>query len=157
MIALVLWCFMVIEHSLKIETRAIGVVELNLLIDRFPLQIHECKNAIRLTSDTKKIRMHNWWITGKVRFLFAIMLCIANMIIYGLKVNISTTIIGMTKKSVGGANETFVQCPQFEPKGGSVDIDGPYDWNSQQQGLIQSMYFAGYLVGMFPSGYFADR
>ncbi|XP_058803508.1 putative inorganic phosphate cotransporter [Phymastichus coffea] len=97
----------------------------------------------------------------KVRFLFAIMLCIANMIIYGLKVNISTTIIGMIKaKKIGDGgsiNET-VACPNFEVEGSSsVNIDGPYDWSTVEQGLVVSIYFAGYLVGMFPSGYFADR
>lgn len=95
-----------------------------------------------------------------VRFLFAIMLCIANMIIYGLKVNISTAIIGMVKSSRndsgGGASH---ECPQFEEENGAspADLDGPYEWSATEQGLVVSLYFAGYLIGMFPAGYFADR
>lgn len=94
-----------------------------------------------------------------VRFLFAVMLCIANMIIYGLKVNISTAIIGMVKsKVVDPAAVAIDECPEFSTEGGKpIPLEGPFDWTSTEQGLVVSMYFAGYLVGMFPSGYFADR
>lgn len=88
------------------------------------------------------------------------MLCIANMIIYGLKVNISTAIIGMVKAKPKSASVDVGECPEFGADGdasGSTDIDGPYDWTSVEQGLVVSIYFAGYLIGMFPSGYFADR
>lgn len=94
---------------------------------------------------------------GYVRFMFAIMLCIANMIIYGLKVNISTAIIGMVK-SKPGAPDWSDECPEFTPTEElAPDIDGPFDWTAHQQALVISIYFAGYLIGMFPSGYFADR
>ncbi|XP_076630865.1 sialin-like [Colletes latitarsis] len=94
-----------------------------------------------------------------VRFLFAIMLCIANMIIYGLKVNIATTIVGMVKAKkdsvqIGGGSH---ECNFDDQNTSHVDIDGPFDWSTTEQGLVVSIYFAGYLVGMFPSGYFADR
>jgi ACS family sodium-dependent inorganic phosphate cotransporter len=88
------------------------------------------------------------------------MLCIANMIIYGLKVNISTTIIGMVKaKSQTDGVPEIVECPEFLNTSSTknFEIDGPYDWSSTEQGLVVSIYFAGYLTGMFPSGYFADR
>lgn len=88
--------------------------------------------------------------------MFAIMLCIANMIIYGLKVNIATAIIGMVKKKPG-VPDWSDECPEFEPDVGTADIDGPFDWTSKEQGLVVSIYFAGYLIGMFPSGYAADR
>jgi MFS transporter, ACS family, solute carrier family 17 (sodium-dependent inorganic phosphate cotransporter), other len=83
------------------------------------------------------------------------MLCIANMIIYGLKVNIATAIIGMVKKKPGV--DWSDECPEFDVPGTATDIDGPFDWTPSQQGLVISIYFAGYLVGMFPSGYLADR
>ncbi|XP_029035901.1 sialin-like [Osmia bicornis bicornis] len=95
-----------------------------------------------------------------VRYLFAIMLCIANMIIYGLKVNIATAIVGMVKAKKNGEHEIEQVLPEciFEDKDSvSVDIDGPFDWSTTEQGLVISIYFAGYLVGMAPSGYFADR
>ncbi|XP_018045075.1 PREDICTED: putative inorganic phosphate cotransporter [Atta colombica] len=93
----------------------------------------------------------------RVRYLFAIMLCVANMIIYGLKVNIAVSIIGMVKKKPG-IPDWSDECPEFEvPEDAVTDIDGPFDWTTSQQGLVISIYFAGYLVGMFPSGYLADR
>lgn len=60
------------------------------------------------------------------------------------------------------ANGSLVQaheCPDFEDTTSSVatDINGPYEWSSTEQGLVVSLYFAGYLIGMFPAGYFADR
>lgn len=92
-----------------------------------------------------------------MRYLFAIMLCIANMIIYGLKVNIATAIIGMVKKKPGVIDWSD-ECPEFDVPGNTAtDINGPFDWTPSQQGLVISIYFAGYLVGMFPSGYLADR
>ncbi|XP_032682800.1 sialin-like [Odontomachus brunneus] len=96
-------------------------------------------------------------MAGYVRFLFALMLCVANMIIYGLKVNIATAIIGMVKKKPG-ISDWSDECPEYEPDADVVtDIDGPFDWSSRDQGLVVSIYFAGYLVGMFPAGYCADR
>ncbi|XP_014207399.1 sialin-like [Copidosoma floridanum] len=92
-----------------------------------------------------------------VRFVFALMLCIANMIIYGLKTNMSTAIIGMVKSKKGNATVEVNECPAYVNSDGAPDIDGPYDWSPIEQGLLVSYYFVGYLVGMFPSGYFADR
>lgn len=92
-----------------------------------------------------------------MRFLFAIMLCIANMIIYGLKVNIATAIVGMVKaRNITIVSEPL-ECDFEEEAAATVDIDGPFDWSTTEQGLVISIYFAGYLVGMFPAGYFADR
>ncbi|XP_017756553.1 PREDICTED: sialin-like [Eufriesea mexicana] len=98
-------------------------------------------------------------MAGFVRFLFAIMLCIANMIIYGLKVNIATAIMGMvkSKKHVHENGDASQECDFGVEDVSKVDIDGPFDWTTTEQGLIVSIYFAGYLIGMFPSGYFADR
>ncbi|XP_054004960.1 putative inorganic phosphate cotransporter [Hylaeus anthracinus] len=94
-----------------------------------------------------------------VRFLFAIMLCIANMIIYGQKVNIATTIVGMVKAKKEGdhVGDASHECNFDVEDTSPIDIDGPFDWSTTEQGLVVSIYFAGYLVGMFPSGYFADR
>lgn len=98
---------------------------------------------------------------GYVRFLFATMLCIANMIIYGLKVNITTALIGMvkTKAAANGSLAQAHECPQFENVSANVatDIQGPYEWSPTEQGLVVSLYFGGYMLGMFPAGYFSDR
>lgn len=98
---------------------------------------------------------------GYVRFIFAIMLCIANIIIYGLKVNISTTIIGMVKTKYTNKNDVSHECPAFlnstSSSSSSTDLEGPYDWSTTEQGLVVSLYFAGYMLGMFPAGYFSDR
>lgn len=109
--------------------------------------------------------------------MFAIMLCIANMIIYGLKVNISTTIIGMVKSKVNKtndglnnitsefectfddvvANTSLIVDNNNKPINNMIYFEDQYEWSSTQQGLIISLYFAGYMLGMFPAGYFADR
>jgi len=79
------------------------------------------------------------------------------MIIYGLKVNMAVSIIGMVKKKPG-VPDWSDECPEFTvPEHAVTDIDGPFDWTTSQQGLVISIYFAGYLIGMFPSGYLADR
>ncbi|XP_057336080.1 sialin-like [Microplitis mediator] len=115
-------------------------------------------------------------MAGYVRFMFAIMLCIANMIIYGLKVNISTTIIGMVKSKVNKTNDglnnitsefectfddvvanTSLIVDNNNPINNMIYFEDQYEWSSTQQGLIISLYFAGYMLGMFPAGYFADR
>ncbi|XP_046624729.1 sialin-like [Neodiprion virginianus] len=97
-------------------------------------------------------------MVGYVRAAYAMMLCVANMIIYGLKVNIATAIIGMTKRKPVKEGETAPQCPQFTNDHTEVStIQGPFEWTPVEQGLVVSIYFAGYLLGMFPSGYCADR
>nr|XP_003700318.1 PREDICTED: sialin-like [Megachile rotundata] len=87
------------------------------------------------------------------------MLCIANMIIYGLKVNIATAIVGMVKAKKNGqaVSDASHECDFGQEGVAAVDIDGPFDWSATEQGLVVSIYFAGYLVGMVPAGYFADR
>lgn len=85
------------------------------------------------------------------------------MIIYGLKVNVSTTIIGMVRAAnITDANGTVSSCPEFENAASTSGSSGPevqgsYNWSSFEQGLVVSVYFAGYMLGMFPAGYFADR
>lgn len=58
-------------------------------------------------------------------------------------------------------NDTLTahECPQFEDITGAAptDLQGPYNWSTTEQGLVVSLYFAGYMLGMFPAGYFADR
>lgn len=87
------------------------------------------------------------------------MICVVNMILYGLKVNIATAIVGMAKakKNVEVSKNVSGECGFVDATVTKVDIDGPYDWTTTEQGLVVSIYFAGYLVGMFPAGYFADR
>lgn len=95
-----------------------------------------------------------------VRAAFAIMLCVANMIIYGLKVNVATAIIGMTKRQAAseGGEQTKVQCPDFvDAKSEAAAVEGPFTWTPVEQSFVVSVYFIGYMIGMFPSGYCADR
>ncbi|KAG6798614.1 inorganic phosphate cotransporter [Apis mellifera caucasica] len=83
------------------------------------------------------------------------MICIANMIIYGLKVNITVAVVGMVKYK-DDKNDASEEC-DFEPIARIIDIQGPFKWTSTQQSFVISSYFIGYLIGMFPCGYFADR
>ncbi|PBC30508.1 Putative inorganic phosphate cotransporter [Apis cerana cerana] len=83
------------------------------------------------------------------------MICIANMIIYGLKVNITVAVVGMVKYK-DDKNDASEEC-EFEAIARIIDIQGPFKWTSTQQSFVISSYFIGYLIGMFPCGYFADR
>ena len=77
------------------------------------------------------------------------------MIVYGLKVNIAVAVVGMVKHK-DEVSDASDEC-DFHDVEVVVDIEGPFDWTSTQRGLVVSSYFVGYLVGMFPCGYFADR
>lgn len=65
-------------------------------------------------------------------------------------------IVGMVKLEKSVASD---ECPEFGDLSVKqiTDMEGPFHWSTTQQGLVISIYFAGYLIGMFPSGYFADR
>lgn len=63
----------------------------------------------------------------------------------------------MVKATHANVTESINECPEYVHDGSPPDLDGPYNWTSKEQGWIVSFYFAGYLIGMFPSGYFADR
>ena len=77
--------------------------------------------------------------------MFAIMLCIANMIIYGEKVNVTIAQIAMAVEHKDGV--------RVEPQEGEVR----FDWKNGEGQMMVSLYFAGYMLGMFMCGYFADR
>ncbi|XP_066592269.1 sialin-like [Prorops nasuta] len=98
-------------------------------------------------------------MAARIRYYYAVMLCIANSIFYGLKVNMPIAIIGMVKsvKNQSIHHNISLECEHIEPEDKSVDIDGPYDWSTTQQGMVISIFFVGYLVANFPAGYFADR
>ncbi|KAL7286319.1 hypothetical protein TKK_0019277 [Trichogramma kaykai] len=82
----------------------------------------------------------------KVRYLFAIMLCIANMIIYGQKVNITVAMHQMSKEM--NSDGSFIEPPTGETR---------YEWTEEDKQDLSTFYFAGYMCGMFMAGYFADR
>lgn len=114
----------------------------------------------RYFSHWNKIYLHTIFIflvklVGYVRYIFAFMICIANMIIYGLKVNITVAVVGMVKYK-DDKNDASEEC-EFEAIARIIDIQGPFKWTSTQQSFVISSYFIGYLIGMFPCGYFADR
>lgn len=62
----------------------------------------------------------------------------------------------MVKSSGNGSGLPSDECPG-DTSGQGLGSEGSYEWNAPQQGWVISIYFAGYLVGMFPAGYFADR
>lgn len=96
---------------------------------------------------------------GHVRFYFAIMVCIANMLIYALKVNMPIAIIGMMKPLNKTEVNLTLACPALDLEQSSKPkyIDETFDWDAGVAGMMKGIYFAGYLIGMFPSGYFSDR
>ena len=89
------------------------------------------------------------------------MICLANMLLYGFKVNITTALIGMVKRKNQSEDRDFTsQCSEYSNstlRTEEIDIDGPYDWTNMQQEMIISAYYIDYVIGTFPFSYFADR
>ncbi|XP_026476435.1 putative inorganic phosphate cotransporter [Ctenocephalides felis] len=100
----------------------------------------------------------------KTRMMIAGLGLMALAIIYGLRVNISVALVAMVNhtaientKIIKGnitaeiSGMTSEQCG-FNREQELKNEDGPFDFTSQQQGLILSSYYWGYALSMFPGG-----
>ncbi|XP_030383190.1 sialin-like [Scaptodrosophila lebanonensis] len=102
------------------------------------------------------------------RYQFAVLGSIAMAIIYGLKVNLSVTMVAMLNHTAlaisQASNETDPKEDEAEckpPPGTSTDAkkveDGPFDWSEPLQGILLSCYFWGYLVSQIPLAHVAEN
>uniref|UniRef100_A0A182K207 Major facilitator superfamily (MFS) profile domain-containing protein n=1 Tax=Anopheles christyi TaxID=43041 RepID=A0A182K207_9DIPT len=101
------------------------------------------------------------------RFNVSIMLFMACLISYMLRVNMSVNILAMVQPiqsnikqpiplqynnvSDGTINQTLIehsQIPDYGPR---------YNWSSHDQSIILGAYFYGYLISSLPAGIFAER
>ncbi|XP_041783948.1 sialin-like [Anopheles merus] len=101
------------------------------------------------------------------RFNVSIMLFMACLISYMLRVNMSVNILAMVQPiqsnikqsapldhnniSDGATNQTMIEnskVPDYGPR---------YNWSSHDQSIILGAYFYGYLISSLPAGIFAER
>lgn len=102
------------------------------------------------------------------RYILAILGSIGMAIIYGLKVNLSVTMVAMLNHTAIGrsshdANPTNASSAEkcASPGGGgnetTVVEDGPFAWSEPLQGTLLSCYFWGYLISQMPSARVAEN
>lgn len=104
------------------------------------------------------------------RYILAVLGSIGMAIVYGLKVNLSVAMVGMLNhtaiklnlehtdvENMTSATTGDVEC---EPTGGSnssvKELDGPFVWSSEVQGIVLSCYFWGYFVSQVPGARVAE-
>ncbi|XP_053610286.1 sialin [Plodia interpunctella] len=98
------------------------------------------------------------------RYILAVLGSIGMAIIYGLKVNLSVTMVSMLNntaiKSLTGEKTVAAAAVENSSCGGTVAVedaeDGPFVWMPEVQGLILSCYFWGYLVSQLPGARIAE-
>ncbi|XP_013180262.1 PREDICTED: sialin [Papilio xuthus] len=113
-------------------------------------------------------------IFGKVvpaRYVLAVLGSIAMAIVYGLKVNLSVAMVGMLnhtsirlasnpdRELLGLGNYTppsDVECQPTSSGSHVTEMDGPFEWSSEIQGIVLSCYFWGYFVSQIPGARVAE-
>ncbi|XP_064551435.1 sialin-like [Drosophila montana] len=97
------------------------------------------------------------------RYVFAFLANIGMAIVYGLKVNLSVTMVAMLNHTAHGGDKTNKtdskqeECkpPDGMSQGGSNE-DGPFTWSEPLQGTLLSCYFWGYMVSQIPLARIAE-
>ncbi|KAJ9581818.1 hypothetical protein L9F63_003887 [Diploptera punctata] len=147
--------------------------------ESYKVQCGDCFSA-----DMKASRLGNIlasWIPA--RYIFAVLGSVSFIIFYGLKVNLSMTIVAMVRNTTNssaseGNSEKSIQAGTddfdnvfdvfvYDENNGSgfiaensgspvIGNDEGYDWNESQQGLILSSYYWGYIISQFPAGRVAE-
>ncbi|XP_028161269.1 sialin [Ostrinia nubilalis] len=111
-------------------------------------------------------------ILGRVvpaRYVLAILGSIGMAIVYGLKVNLSVAMVGMlnhTGVKMLALREPHpnttekvvveVECQATDSNGTVTELDGPFIWSSEIQGIVLSCYFWGYFVSQVPGARVAE-
>ncbi|XP_072944996.1 sialin [Epargyreus clarus] len=109
-------------------------------------------------------------VLGRVvpaRYILAVLGSIGMAIVYGLKVNLSVAMVGMLnhtaiKLAVHGEKienatvDTELECQPTASKGNVTELEGPFDWTSEVQGIVLSCYFWGYFVSQIPGARVAE-
>lgn len=108
------------------------------------------------------------------RYILSVLGSIAMAIIYGLKVNLSVAMVAMVNHtavahssatehashgtSLGNfSSEIREECAAENKTSSSLNQDGPFAWSTNEQGIILSCYFWGYLVSQAPGAMVAEK
>ncbi|CAG9788581.1 unnamed protein product [Diatraea saccharalis] len=113
-------------------------------------------------------------VLGRVvpaRYILAVLGSIAMAIIYGLKVNLSVAMVGMMNHTGIRLAASYhelntsklkhveeVVCEPTTSEGNKTvhELDGPFIWPSEVQGIVLSCYFWGYFVSQIPGARVAE-
>ncbi|XP_028173532.1 putative inorganic phosphate cotransporter [Ostrinia nubilalis] len=95
------------------------------------------------------------WI--KSRTVLGIMGFLGFANVYAMRVNLSVAIVAMINSTEVPSNETLDVCPATTPSNSSVPAKtGDFDWTTEQQSLILSSFFFGYVLTQIPGGRIAE-
>lgn len=93
------------------------------------------------------------------RHTFALLsfLGFANM--YAMRVNLSVAIVAMVNAPEQSNNTNIGQeCPmQNHTNAKLINVDGNFDWDNKEQGLILGAFYCGYIVTQIPAGFLAEK
>ncbi|KAJ0174786.1 hypothetical protein K1T71_009894 [Dendrolimus kikuchii] len=99
------------------------------------------------------------------RYILAILGSIGMAIVYGLKVNLSVALVGMVNhtanrhalnKDAGTNHTSDLECQPTDGSSKAKELDGPFIWSTEVQGIVLSCYFWGYLVSQVPGARVAE-
>ncbi|CAH1639038.1 unnamed protein product [Spodoptera littoralis] len=105
------------------------------------------------------------WRILPARYILSVFGSIGFAIVYGLKVNLSVAMVGMLnhtalKKAQGDSDAHGSGGPgECTAPGGSsnaTELDGPFTWSSEVQGIVLSCYFWGYFISQLPAARIAE-
>ncbi|XP_076263019.1 sialin-like [Rhynchophorus ferrugineus] len=92
------------------------------------------------------------------RVVLAIVLHLAMLNVYNLRVVINVAITEMVEKPPPSNRSRIVDdCPNLLPEKDPPIKDGQYKWDSNDQALIKYIFFVGYFIGHFPGGWLSDK
>jgi len=98
------------------------------------------------------------WI--KCRYVFCVMSFLGFVNVYAMRVNLSVAIVAMVNNTAISPNSTYNNdtCPNLEPVPSNTthNGDGPFNWDSEEQGLILGAFFYGYVLTQVPGGRLAE-
>ncbi|CAK1586760.1 unnamed protein product [Parnassius mnemosyne] len=106
------------------------------------------------------------------RYILAVLGSIGMAIVYGLKVNLSVAMVGMLNHTsirlaaqadkvelhdtTNYSAPAELECEPTPSVGNATELEGPFDWSSEIQGIVLSCYFWGYFVSQIPGARVAE-
>ncbi|XP_057309380.1 sialin-like [Hydractinia symbiolongicarpus] len=90
------------------------------------------------------------------RYILTFMAHLGFFVVYALRVNLSVALVAMVNSTYAHGSSSF----DPECGGGNKTVkenNGEFKWNQNQQGLILSSFFYGYLFTQLPGGWWANK
>ena len=93
------------------------------------------------------------------RHTFALLSFLGLANAYAMRANLSVAIVAMVNAPEQPNNTNIGQeCPmQNDTSAKLVNVDGNFDWDNKEQGLILGAFYYGYVVTQIPVGFLAEK